>query len=139
MHLGLKSTIKKLKLTPPQETEDAEENTEFFNSKEITAVTDGAKFTSQIRSLGDTVSVYLEIKDNTVISAAFSDGKTAYYSSGTLTGTALITAISPILADETVKKYVFGIQNAFVVLNGLLPKNPRYADNGLGCGAFKIK
>ena len=132
MHLGLKSTIKKLKLTPPQETEDAEENTEFFNSKEITAVTDGAKFTSQIRSLGDTVSVYLEIKDNTVISAAFSDGKTAYYSSGTLTGTALITAISPILADETVKKYVFGIQNAFVVLNDITEINNIAFDAALG-------
>ena len=30
-------------------------------------------------------------------------------------------------------------RNLLVWLNGLLPKNPRYAESGLGCGASRIK
>ena len=33
----------------------------------------------------------------------------------------------------------FLIKKSLVLLNGLLPKKPLYADNGLGCGASKIK
>lgn len=131
MHLGLKSTIKKLNLVPPQE-DQTEENTEFFKGKETVAVDNADEFKKKINLLGNTVSVYLDIKNNTVLSAAFSDGKTAYYSSGTLTGNELINAVSGVLSDKNIKKYVYGIQNAFVVFNDIAEIDGISFDAALG-------
>ena len=55
-----------------------------------------------------------------------------------------------LLFNNKILSYTFSIcqsigsnpcsfKNAFALLKCLHPKNPRYAERGLGCGAFKIR
>lgn len=115
MRLGLKSIIKKLEIESQNDV-NIPTNTDFFADKSTKGFDDTKSFASHIKKLGNKVSVYLEISGNTLVSAAFSDGKTAYYSAPQLTGDALISTVKSFLADNSVKKYVYGIKDAMVAL-----------------------
>lgn len=115
LKLGLKSIIKKLELEPQSEAA-VPANNDFFDGKKITAFDNGDEFASIIKTLGNTVSVYLEVLENALVSAAFSDGNTVFFSSSQLTGEELLCAVKPILADKSIKKYVYGIKDTMVAL-----------------------
>ncbi|MEE1350581.1 MAG: DNA polymerase I [Clostridia bacterium] len=129
LNLGLKSTIKKMNLSKPETA--VQIDSDFFNSKELISVSDADEFNRNISSLGRTISVFIDTRNNTVNSAAFSDGKTVYYSSAKLYGDTLINAISPILCDESIKKVVFNIKDTMVDLNDKADINGIVFDSAL--------
>ncbi len=129
LNLGLKSTIKKMNLAKPETA--ARIDSDFFNCKKLISVSDAGEFNRSISSLGRTISVFIDTSNNTVNSAAFSDGKTVYYSSAELYGDTLINAISPILCDESIKKVVFNIKDTMVDLNGKADINGIVFDSAL--------
>lgn len=115
--LGLKSIIKKLDLTPQNNT-SLPQNNDFFNGKNIKGFNNPDEFKTAIATLGDTVSVYLETDKCTIISASFSDGTSSYFSAEALTGDELLNAVSPTLSDASVKKYVYDIKKDITNLKG---------------------
>lgn len=120
LKLGLKSFIKKFGLTP-SDTSSVVENHDFFTDKSIEVVSDTNTLTEKIRNLGDTVAVYLKIDGNTLTSVGFSNGSIGICSSPALFGDELLNAVSPVLRDESVKKYVFNIKDALVKLGIKIP------------------
>lgn len=108
LQLGLNSIIKKLDLQPTTDANTAIDDG-FFDNKKITEIND----INAIEALGDTISVYLDFDGEDIVSAAFSNADTAYY----MTGAGLCEIIAPVLADNSIKKYVFDIKDALVKLN----------------------
>ncbi len=129
--LSLKSIIKKLDLSPAMDS-DVPENSKFFENKTIEVVDTAQNFAEKATKLGDTIGVYLETKDNTVISAGICNETKAICSSDTLTGEKLLSAISPVLSDASIKKYVFDIKKDIVALSGKLSINNIAFDAALG-------
>lgn len=115
--LGLRSIIKKLDLKPSAASE-VPDNEDFFLNKKLICAKTADELADGARTLGKTIALYLSFKDGALISAAVSNENTAYYSDPSLDGAALIDALSPILSDETVKKYTCGIKDAMIALDG---------------------
>lgn len=115
--LGLRSIIKKLELKPSAASE-VPDNDDFFLDKKLICAKTADELADGARSLGKTIALYLSFKDGALISAAVSNESTAYYSDPSLDSAALIAALSPILSDETVKKYTCGIKDAIIALDG---------------------
>lgn len=115
--LGLRSIIKKLELKPSAASE-VPDNDDFFLDKKLICAKTADELADGARSLGKTIALYLSFKDGALISAAVSNESTAYYSDPSLDSAALIDALSPILSDETVKKYTCGIKDAIIALDG---------------------
>lgn len=115
--LGLRSIIKKLDLKPSSST-DVPNNDDFFLNKKIICAKTAEDLVNGARSLGKTIALYLSFKDGALISAAVSDDSTAYYSDPSLDSESLISALAPLLSDETVKKYTCGIKDAIIALDG---------------------
>lgn len=115
--LGLRSIIKKLELKPSAASE-VPDNDDFFLDKKLICAKTADELADSARSLGKTIALYLSFKDGALISAAVSNESTAYYSDPSLDSAALIAALSPILSDETVKKYTCGIKDAIIALDG---------------------
>ena len=131
LKLGLKNIIKKLGLSPPEQ-ELKSIDTEFFNKKNIECINDYDEFLKSIKSLGDAVSVYLSFTDDILTGAAFGNSSSAYYSSPELSGDMLINSIAPVLSDKSIKKYVYNIKDAIVLLNGKAEINNIAFDCALG-------
>lgn len=129
--LSLKSVIKKLDLSPAKEAE-LPENSEFFKEKEIEVIQSPEAFTEKAAKLGDTIGVYLKTEGDTLISAGLCNSIKAICSSPSLTGESLLTAISGILSDSSIKKYVFDIKKDIVALNGRAQINNIAFDASLG-------
>lgn len=113
--LGLKSVIKKMGLTP-QADNNIEENTEFFTDKAIYFITSPDEFISSAKKLGEKIAVYINTNDNLITQAAISDSKTAYIADSSMSNDELISALSPILSDKSIKKYTCGIKDTIVAL-----------------------
>lgn len=122
LRLGLKSIIKKLDIKPGADT-PLPENSDFMNGKKIIPIEDKDEFRSSVLSLGENISVYLKLRDNEPVCAAFSDGKLSYFSSGALTATALAEAIAPILSDGNINKYICGLKEAYTAFCGITELN----------------
>ncbi len=117
LRLGLKSTIKRMDLTPGGSVTVAGA-TGFFDSKKLVRVSSVQELREAAESLGSIISVYLDIHGSSVSGAAVSDGETAYYTDPSLSDDAVTDALKPVLSDENVKKYVCGIKDAIVSLHG---------------------
>lgn len=113
--LGLKSVIKKMNLTP-SESVGIEENSEFFNNKNTEFIYSSHDFVKASKALGNEIAVYIDIKENNIVQAAVSDGKTAYITGSEMGGSELIAALSPVLSDKSIKKYTCGIKDAIAAL-----------------------
>lgn len=110
MHLGLKSTIKKMNLAPPSAGE-AERDDDFFKNRKLIFISPTApdKFAESIRSLGSRVALYIKTNGGAISEISFSDGEKAYYTTGT---DAVREAVLPILTDPGVKKLVCAIKDS---------------------------
>lgn len=117
LRLGLKSTIKRMDLTPRQNVTVAGA-TDFFDNKTIKPVASAEELSKALAELGGTISLYLDIHGSALSAAAVSDGETAYYTSDGMTETEILSALKPALEDGSVKKYVCGIKDAMVALSG---------------------
>ena len=116
--LGLKSIIKKLDLSPcTSSSASAHTDMEFFDGKECIPVSNAKEFTDAIRSLGSEISLWLRCENETLCSAAFSNGRKAYFSAAGLFGDELLGAVSDILSDGEIKKYVFDIKKDMTALH----------------------
>lgn len=117
LRLGLKSTIKRMDLTPRTNVTVAG-STDFFEGKKIICADTPEMLRNAADGFGNRLSLYLDIHDGTLTGAAISDGETAYYSSAAMTEAEILSAMRPMLEDEAVKKYVCGIKDAMVALGG---------------------
>lgn len=111
LQLGLKSIIKKLDLSPVAISENSVVNDSFFENKKITEIKDLNIAVNTIKSLGDTIAVHFEFDGDNLISAGFSNSNEAYYIGGY---NDLVSVISPVLCDNSIKKYVFDVKDALV-------------------------
>ncbi len=114
--LGLKSVIKKMNLSPPQEGTAAD--TDFFKGRTVECIADGAELAEAAASLGKETAVYFDLKNGTIVSAAVANAEKAFCSAPELSGDALIAALSPMLADESITKYVTSVKDALIALDG---------------------
>ena len=101
--LGLKSTIKKLNLAPPEDGAVADD-TGFFTNRAVKICETDKDFKNGIQSLGKTVAVYADIKDGGISALAVSDGSTAYCAAIAADG--LKDAAAELFADSNITKYV---------------------------------
>ena len=122
MQLGLKSIIKKLGLTAPEST-GAAENKDFFSDKKIIVCNSEDELTNALKALGDTISVYFDIKDKKIVSFAASNGTTAVCADHASIGAGLMTSIKPILTDGSIKKLGSDIKTAMTALGKESPIN----------------
>ena len=122
MQLGLKSIIKKLDLSAPENT-GAAENKDFFSEKRIIICNSADELTDELKALGDTISVYFDIKDKKIISFAASNGMTAVCADHSTIGAGLMTSITPILMDGSIKKLGSDIKTATTALGKESPIN----------------
>lgn len=111
--LGLKSIIKKLDLTPP-ENRSAAEDKGFFDGKTITVCSSVSELRDSIDILSEPLSLWLDVKEGH-ITAAVSDGSAAYCAEG---GDALIDVLKPMLENEDTKKITTMIKPAMTALAG---------------------
>ncbi len=111
LQLGLKSIIKKLELSPSAISDNSIVNDSFFEDKKITEITDFDNAVNTIRNLGDTIAFHFEFDGDNLTSAGFSNDNEAYFISGCSN---LIDIITPILNDNSIKKYVFDVKDALV-------------------------
>lgn len=123
LHLGLKSVIKKLDLTPPDIKETEPVKGDFFENTEIICVTDSDALKAAVTDFGDEMAVYFDITQSTINSVGFARGKKAVYTNSMMEEIDIISAIADVMADSTVKKYTCGIKEAIVALNGKLTIN----------------
>ena len=68
--------------------------------------------------MGEKIAVYLDFHNKTLSAAAFSDGTISYYTDGSMGEKDILSAVSSILSDGSIKKYVCAIKEAIVFLNG---------------------
>lgn len=115
LKLGLKNSIKKLKLSAP--AEPMQQNTDFFVDKKIELVSSADEFKNKIAGLGNKISVYIAVDKNIITAAAFSDGRTAIYSTCDILGDSILEAVTPALSDSSIKKYTFDIKDTMVALH----------------------
>ena len=116
LSLGLKSSIKRMNLTPRQNVTVAGA-TDFFDKKRLTEVSSPDELRSAAESLGNIISLYIDLHDGTVSCAAVSDGETAYYSSASMTEADILSALKETLENRSIKKYVCGIKDSMVALS----------------------
>ena len=116
--LGLNSTIKKYKLTPSDNIEN-DINGNFFDGKHSECIKDHDKFVKSVKGLGKKVALYIKTSDKTITSIAFSNGTDAYCASAEITDNVLLNMLLPILSDESIKKYTYGIKDAIVDLKDI--------------------
>ena len=97
--LGLKSVIKKMELTPP-ENNGVEDNLSFFNDKKITVCGSTDEFAVAVSSLGSKIALYFDIKENTIASCAASNGAEAY-----IVDSPSKESLIPIIENADTEKY----------------------------------
>ena len=129
--LSLKSIIKKLDLSPAKEAQ-MPENSDFFNSKSVEIIQSTEAFMQEAAKLGDTVGVYLHTEGKNLISAGLCNKDKSICSADTLTGKNLLSAIAPVLSDNSISKYVFNIKKDIVALQGKTEINNIAFDASLG-------
>lgn len=117
LNLGLKSTIKRMNLSA-QSSSAVSEQADFFENKKLVGLSDADELKEAVSSLGEKIAVYLDFHNKTLSAAAFSDGTTSYHTDGSMGEKDILNAVSSILSDESIKKYVCGIKEAIVFLNG---------------------
>ena len=131
LHLGLKSTIKKLELVPTETTEKGVNN-DFFNDKVTECISSRDEFVTLVNSLGNELGVYIKTSETSISAIAFSDGKTAYCAAPDIIDNELLCKLSHILSNSAVKKYVYSIKDTIVALNGVIEFSGIVFDSQLG-------
>lgn len=117
LNLGLKSTIKRMNLSA-QSSSAASEQADFFENKKLIGLSDSDELKKAVASLGEKIAVYLDFHNKILSAAAFSDGTVSYYTDGSMEEKDILSAVSSILSDGSIKKYVCAIKEAIVFLNG---------------------
>lgn len=115
MRLGLKSTIKKLNLTPPESGAVTADTVDVFSGREILVVSDASELKKRISDMGKEISVYIEVSENNITAVGVSDGKSAVCSSE-LDSDILTEIITPVLSDKSIKKNTCAIKDVMVAL-----------------------
>jgi len=114
--LELKSVIKKLGLNPPSGASEAADFADIYEGTSITEIHSGTELERVMNTL-DAYELIPVFAGNELTGIAFSAGRTAYYTSSTLTGDEIISAVRKSLEDEKVKKTVNDIKDAIVKLS----------------------
>lgn len=110
--LGLKSIIKKLDLKPSAAY--AAENKSFFEDKKTILCSDSAELAERLKELNGEIAVYIEMLNGAVLSAAVSDGNTAYYASN---DEGLEGFVKSLLTDPSEAKITCAIKSALTALD----------------------
>ena len=118
MQLGLKSVIKKFGLTPREETHNAI-NSDFYNGKTVECIASKEKFVELAGGLGNKIALYIKTNNKSAVSIAFSDGVHAYCALPDIIDNDLLNSLSSILGNNKIQKYVYGIKDAIVALDGI--------------------
>ena len=118
MQLGLKSVIKKFGLTPQEHTHN-DVNNDFYNGKTVECIASKEKFVELAGGLGDKIALYIRTNNKSAVSIAFSDGVSAYCASPEIIDNDLLNSLSFILDSSKIQKYVYGIKDAIVALDGV--------------------
>lgn len=114
--LGLKSVIKKMNLTPPENV-TTETNDDFFKDKSVHIVSSAKEFISGVKTLGDTIAIYFGIAA-TAPAIAAANSHTAFATSEEMSEDELTLASVAILSDNSLKKYTYNAKMLLVLFSG---------------------
>lgn len=120
--LELNSIIKRLALTPSDESEIQPE-TDIFKDAVCTEINSAKELKAALSSAGDEISLILDFSGESLAAAAFAAGKNAYFTAPSVTGAELSETLKPFLEKEEVKKNVCDIKDSIVRLSGITEIN----------------
>ncbi|MCH5213241.1 MAG: DNA polymerase I [Oscillospiraceae bacterium] len=124
--LGLKSVIKKMELTPP-ENKSAEDNLSFFDDKKIIVCDSPDEFVKSVSALGNKISMYFDIRENTILSCSASNSTEAYIINSPVKETLI-----PLIENETIKKYTTKLKEVIKIFGTLIDFKSFVFDCALG-------
>ncbi len=131
LQLGLKSVIKKFGLTPSENTENLI-NGDFFNNKTSECIYSRNEFVDLVKGLGNKIGMYIKTDRSRLRAIAFANKEHSYCASAEITDNELLKALSPILADSAVEKYVYAIKDTMVNLCEITEINGIVFDSKIG-------
>lgn len=120
--LELNSIIKRLALTPSDESEIQPE-TDIFKDAVCTEINSAKELKAALSSAGDEISLILDFSGESLAGAAFAAGNNAYFTAPSVTGAELSETLKPFLENEEVKKNVCDIKDSIVRLSGITEIN----------------
>lgn len=120
--LELNSIIKRLALTPSDESEIQPE-TDIFKDAVCTEINSAKELKAALSSAGDEISLILDFSRESLAAAAFAAGNNAYFTAPSVTGAELSETLKPFLENEEVKKNVCDIKDSIVRLSGITEIN----------------
>lgn len=120
--LELNSIIKRLALTPSDESEIQPE-TDIFKDAVCTEINSAKELKAALSSAGDEISLILDFSGESLAGAAFAAGNNAYFTAPSVTGAELSETLKPFLEKEEVKKNVCDIKDSIVRLSGITEIN----------------
>lgn len=115
--LELNSVIKKLNLTPP-ENSAVQVREDIFENMTVSVIDTPEKLARTLDTVTGEVSFIPYFSGDCLSGMAFASGNNAYCTAPSLFGDALVKAAKPFLENENVKKNVCGIKDAIVKLAG---------------------
>ena len=120
--LELNSIIKRLALTPSDESEIQPE-TDIFKDTVCTEINSAKELKAALSSAGDEISLILDFSGESLAAAAFAAGNNAYFTAPSVTGAELSETLKPFLENKEFKKNVCDIKDSLVRLSGITEIN----------------
>ena len=116
--LELNSLIKRMNLSPSDDTEEVSAVGDIYEGSSVSELSDADEIKNILGNIKGEISLILDVSDKLISGAAFSCEKKAYYTGENITPAKLTETLKPFLESDNLKKNVCDIKDSLVSLAG---------------------